>query len=661
MRVATHAAVLFGVLLSVSAVMASPDDRPAVTSVALKAVIDPDRHHVAYEARYEVRGTGQLNLRLRDDVKVMEIINGEEIMLFARMEDSMGEGVGRLSIALTEEQTIVQINAKAVFEEDLTAEIDPGAIHHHGIRAHIGEAGIFLAGGSAWYPHPVDVAGVTELVPVSLEVEPIEGWALVASGNPVVDAETPPDAPVWHWWSPRDTDAVTLAGGRLDIHARTHETTEGRVILAMHVSPGNAVHAEAFLAAAGRYLDLYVPLLGRFPYERFTIVENFFPSGFAFEGFTLLGPQVVAMGSRALAPGYLDHELLHSWWGAGVYVDPADGNWAEGLTTYGANYFRRIADDGEAAGREYRRDIIMRLSTNPTALDTVPVDRFGRDRAATRFVGYEKAAFVFMMLEHGPGIPAGEVDRTALWRALRRFADEHLGRRAGWDDLRQAIEAEYGESREDFFRHWVRSHTVPTTPDGEDGRGFGEFIQQFSGDEVTDLIRARNGEQVVQEYDPDFRVYRVVPPAQIIPTIAGTLSTGEVRARSHDPRADAYITRLTVSDDSPHLLLLGHEAIREHAALIGRCAVPIEVGEGWFVIDGERYDDPGQAVVHTMHHPDHPGRFVTLFHANDAAGWSRLPMIGFYTRDTTVIWQGSAVQQRAVYEPVRMVPANNAR
>jgi hypothetical protein len=45
----------------------------------------------------------------------------------------------------------------------------------------------------------------------------------------------------------------------------------------------------------------------------------------------------------------LGHEVLHNWWGNGVYPDYARGNWSEGLTTFMADYAYREREGGEAA------------------------------------------------------------------------------------------------------------------------------------------------------------------------------------------------------------------------------------------------------------------------------------------------------------------------
>jgi len=49
----------------------------------------------------------------------------------------------------------------------------------------------------------------------------------------------------------------------------------------------------------------------------------------------------------------LGHEVLHNWWGNGVYVDWERGNWCEGLTTFMADYAYK-EEEGESAAREMR-------------------------------------------------------------------------------------------------------------------------------------------------------------------------------------------------------------------------------------------------------------------------------------------------------------------
>jgi hypothetical protein len=248
-----------------------------------------------------------------------------------------------------------------------------------------------------------------------------------------------------------------------------------------------------------------------------------------------------------------------------------------------------------------------------------------------------------------------------MWGSLRRFAEANLGRRASWSDLQSAFEASCPDRPagwlDGFFGHWVSGHPVPRTRPEATGAPVEAFLGQLPAAMVAHVEVAYADDGRACEIDPGFRVYRVLPPAQLVPTIAGTQGPGGLQAVTMEERAEvaAYLPRLEAADDGESLVLIGREAIAAHAPLIARTADPIEVGGGGFTVGGRRWTGPTQAVLHTMPHPDRPGRFVTVFHSNGDGGWSRLRLIGFYTRDTTIVWDGEQVVERRVFEPDRRI------
>src|SRR5258707_15114299 len=90
--------------------------------------------------------------------------------------------------------------------------------------------------------------------------------------------------------------------------------------------------ADRYLDATAQYLDMYNGLLGPYPYSKFALVENFWETGYGMPSFTLLGEQVIRF-PFILHSSY-PHELLHNWWGNGVFVDLARGEWCEDLTAH---------------------------------------------------------------------------------------------------------------------------------------------------------------------------------------------------------------------------------------------------------------------------------------------------------------------------------------
>jgi hypothetical protein len=512
-------------LIALSAALAAG---PVVEHQHLQVALFPDSHSAAVTSRLRIKGAGELALRLTEQAEIERFLLNGAPPEFDRRRDEDEPRVGTLTVKVDKPHSELLIEYEAHFVEDIAAGEQPGQIHNKSVNAHVGPEGSFLADGAAWHPLPLGDDGRPALHPVAIDIEPRDGWAVVASGDPIAHLRSMSE-PVWNWRTPRPVDGLALVGGRHELHGRLHATPRGPVEVVMHVPPEHADLAPMFVDAACAYLDLYTPLLGSFPYKRFSIVENFFSSGFAYPGFTVLGPRVVAMAPRSLAPGYLDHELVHNWWGNGVYVDPDDGNWCEALTSFCANYFRRIADDGEDAGFAYRRGTLMKLSTDPEGLDDGPLGEFGPDDGPDRFVGYDKGAFFFIMLSrlytYDPQRAADEVP----WTSLRRFVEVHLGRRAGWADIQEAFEATIGPQKEPgwldgMFDLWVREHPVPRTVPGDKADVLTEFAAQF--EHGRHAVTADFGGSGGFEIDPRFTLYRVLPPGQIIPTVAGTNGRG---------------------------------------------------------------------------------------------------------------------------------------
>ncbi len=653
--------------LFITAVSIADDARVVSQHLALEAVPATNTAHVT--SHMTITGSGHLEVLLTKQARITGcLIAGKEVApeIIKQDDDSLlvsfnvPAGVNKITLVY-----------KGAFVQDASEGERPGQIHNHSVNAHIGTDGIFLSDGSNWHPIWIDPeTQLPALMNMSIDITRLDNWLFVASGEPIKTEVTKLMDPNWHWRTPRPVDGLAVVAGQHVITTAVHQTEHGPVEIVMHTSPDNKELAPLFVDATKQYLDIYVPLLGKFPYKRFSIVENFFSSGFAFPGFTLLGPHVVGMGERALSPGYLDHELVHNWWGNGVYVDPDNGNWCEALTSYCANYYRRIADDGEDAGKDYRRGILMKLSAD-LQLDNGPLDSFGHDPNLDRFVGYDKGAFIFMMLEGTSTNPKQITQqRNRLWKALRLFNERYLGKRAGWDELQTCFEEIYGKSLESFFQTWVHTHTVPLTIDPNtsnqvDGKFKTQeeliewFAKQISPDQkIPFRISSTDISTGKIEIDPNFKIYRALPAEHVVPTIGGTKGIGGMRIETGDESRDEITSFLKYNESDSNgvnLLLIGLDAIYQQNDLITRCDDTVRVGNGWFEVGDEVYDKPGQAMLHTMAYPDRPGRFISVFAANDIEGWAKLRYIGYYTRDTTVIWEDGDVIKRRTHEPSRLI------
>jgi aminopeptidase N len=129
--------------------------------------------------------------------------------------------------------------------------------------------------------------------------------------------------------------------------------------------------ADRYLDATAQYLEMYRGLLGPYPYSKFALVENFWETGYGMPSFTLLGEQIIRF-PFILYTSY-PHELLHNWWGNGVFVDLAGGNWCEGLTAYLADH---LVAEQRGQGADHRRAILRKVTDYVTPENDFPLSRF---------------------------------------------------------------------------------------------------------------------------------------------------------------------------------------------------------------------------------------------------------------------------------------------
>jgi len=213
--------------------------------------------------------------------------------------------------------------------------------------------------------------------------------------------------------------------------------------------------ADGYLDSAAAALERFTRLIGPFPTDRWAVVENRLPTGYAYPGFTLLGQAVVRL--PFIKDTALVHEMVHAWFGNSVQVDPAGGDWAEGLTAY-------LADHGTAeasgTGPAHRKGLLTRIQAYAHGERAIPLTAFrgapDRDSGgrALRAVGYDKGAFLFHMLCRRIGEPAFSA-------GLRRLYAEYRHRHAGWPEVTAAFGAEAGEDLRPFFAQWLERTDLP--------------------------------------------------------------------------------------------------------------------------------------------------------------------------------------------------------
>jgi hypothetical protein len=307
----------------------------------------------------------------------------------------------------------------------------------------IDSAGVFLSGASAWVP---ELPG--SLFTFELRVVLPPGQRSMSQGTGSRPAPGGPEA--WTCVSPQEE--IYLIAGPYRVTEREHEG----VLMQTFLYGDDPELAGRYLDATARYLDLYRELLGSYPYPKFALVENFWQTGFGMPSFTLLGDKVIRL-PFIVSTSY-GHEILHNWFGNGVYVEWEKGNWCEGLTSYLADHLYK-EQDGQGAG--YRRASLQTYREFVRHANDLPLTAFrSRHDPATEAVGYGKAMMTFHMLR----LRLGDEEFVA---GLRRLVEDFRFRRASWDDVRAAFEAASGEDLSGFFYQWVTRVGAPSLRLGE--------------------------------------------------------------------------------------------------------------------------------------------------------------------------------------------------
>jgi hypothetical protein len=304
----------------------------------------------------------------------------------------------------------------------------------------VSREGAVLSGTTHWLPLLGD-----DLVSFALEVRVPAGWDVVSQGARTRHERDAAGLLV-RWESPEPQDEAFLVAGPLVERARS----AGRVLVQTFLRSDDPALADAYLAAGAEYLSTYERLLGPYPYAKFALVENFWETGYGMPSFTLLGPTVLRL-PFILHSSY-PHEILHSWWGNGVFVDPSGGNWAEGLTAYLADH---LVQEQRGRGADYRRTSLQRYADYVAEQKDFPVREFrARHGSVTQAVGYDKVLMLFHMLR-------GRMGDERFVAGLRRFYAEHRFRAATFSDLGRAMGAAAGEDLAPFLGQWVDRPGAP--------------------------------------------------------------------------------------------------------------------------------------------------------------------------------------------------------
>ncbi len=564
---------------------------------------------------------------------------------------------------------------------------------------HIGMEGVYLSGESQWYP---DVIGSLSTYRVTAQIP--QGWTVVASGSK--EGETTSAGKTSSTWiAQNQSEAFTLVANKFVTTSREWKSPTGqRVELQTYFLPDNAGLADEYLDATARYLDVYIRILGNYPFDKFAVVENFFASGLGLPSFTLLGSGSIKR--HYVQPYALGHEIVHSWIGNSVFNRDDHGNWVEGMTTYLANYYWHEVVQDVSQALEQRRMMLDGYNLYVRPETDYAVSQFLRKHdEKDNAIGYQKSAFVFHLLRQ-------EIGDEPFWRGLKTFVSSYRNRPADWRSIEAVFSRESGQDLRWFFAQWVEQPGAPLVSlrdvharhvKGEGGRETWRLTVQIDQagkpfrmvtpirivmkeSTVTKSLALSLSQTSVAEFvlpdqplrvelDPNLMTFRRLTRRQLPPMLNGYVTDQQKtvvlafsdpssplqqivsRIADHELTGSLRTTVVSLKENSlPHdgsiLILAGADDRQAVQSMVQEsCGDRIALGEKGFEIDGQAYDGPKMAVLFSCHRANVPGSVITVLYGVTSGAVEKISRFLFYYGwHSYVIFQDGAVTKRALWQ-----------
>jgi aminopeptidase N len=303
---------------------------------------------------------------------------------------------------------------------------------------------VYLDNSSAWLPRFDNYP----LYTFRLQVDVPQNWQVISQGKRS-------DITGGYLFDmPQPQDDIYLLAGHYQRYSSMHDGIE----VVVYLLEADTVLAEKYLQTSADYISLYSDWIGRYPYAKFAIVENRWQTGYGMPSFTLLGSRVMRL--PFIFNTSLPHEILHNWWGNGVYVDTSKGNWSEGLTAYMSDHY---SSEQQGKGSEYRRKALERYANFAAEQGDFALSDFSsRHDEASQAVGYSKSLMLFHMLRKQAGDVAFNDRLRQLWQ---RYQFSY----ASFPDVIQQLYADNDDNDNDdddagyklFVEQWLNRTGAP--------------------------------------------------------------------------------------------------------------------------------------------------------------------------------------------------------
>ncbi len=652
-------------LMLVLATAAVVNAEPTIVSHVISAEITPRSSRLVLDDQFTVEGIegSSFEFLFHRDLEIKELNVGDRRATWRVVGAEEGDEAHvvryRASLpASMETRALVNLRAEGTVMDSLHP---PSAAYARSFETTTGlieGRGAYLDGGTCWLP---TIPG--SLFEFKLLVTVPDYWESVSQG--ALESRTDRGGMrTSRWESSVPNEEVYLIAGPY----RFYESDLNDVAIYgfLYEADDAGELWETYVPLTSRYIDLYEAEIGSYPFPKFAIVENFWQTGYGMPSFTLLGSTVIRLPFIPYTS--YRHEILHNWWGNGVYVDWEAGNWCEGLTSYGADHaYKEERSAGSAAS--YRRGELRKYLNYVQDEKDFPLNEFrSRTSASTQAVGYSKATMVFHMLRRGVG-------EVPFKKSLAAFYKRNRFQVSSWREIRESFETVSGQNLETFFEQWVEREGAPVIGvqdcrvKEEDGHFLleGRLTQERPCYELEvpvriewdggseDMIVILDGEEsefhwegrsrpVSIGVDPEFdlfrRLYRAEIPAALSQTLGAEKTLIIISSSESEEKRNALRTMIEgwgdsggfeITDESEVDTIPSDQAVWlfGDTRFTDRFAAALPPGsaleEGSWNLDGELHDPSNHSLVLTVPHPATPDLSWSLFLPADATS---IPSIG---------------------------------
>ncbi|MGR3220566.1 MAG: M20/M25/M40 family metallo-hydrolase [Candidatus Anammoxibacter sp.] len=657
--------------------------------------LDVTNHTIIAKDRMEIALPGSrldtIAFLLNNGLSINKVVVDGNDRLMEWEETQVDEKVKKISVRIPktgkDKITITVEYDGEIYDPVITAK-ELGHLRGDVTAGLISEKGVYLSASTYWYP-----VKLNELSLFNINVKIADPYRIVTQGE-LKGRQTKDGFSISKWESHIVADGLALVAGKYIIHSKTVDN----VTVSTYFFEEDDSMSDLFLDAAIDYITLYSGILGPYPYKKFDVVENFFSTGYGMPSYTLLGNYVIKRGHRSLQPGYLDHEIVHSWFGNYVFNDASKGNWVEALTTYCANYYYKELKQGKNDAIRHRENASLKYSIRVPKDKEYAVHEFvTKTKPFDNEIGYTKGSMVFHQLRRTIG-------DDMFFNGLRKLVKTFGGKYAEWEDIRSIFENVSKTNLGWFFFQWIdikgapelRLENVLLLPINKGYLIKGEVVQLGDIYNLTIPIHIDLGNETkvfsfnidtkrkVFEYetdtlpisvvlDPEYHLFRRIADHDITPCFNAFLEDKNSEkvliypVKGTDAEKETFRELVKTANNrvggtvisaqevtrkilSSSIFFTGETRRLETCKeLFDQLPEEVQIGDDSFTIAGETYKDGEYALLFTYRNPQDRSNFITTYFGLSPQAVSRARYIFFYGWDSYIVFKNGRPVKRGSF------------